>query len=276
MTDQTHHTPVTQAHPLRWESGNASLDAASGVTRAIATEVPIALQYNCISHAVMMATPQDLHDFALGFSLSEGIIDKRTDLLSTDIQHSEKGVVIDMEITPACFERLDNFKRSLLGMSGCGLCGRDRLEHVITPLPVINSDFTITGDVIHSVLTRLRDHQPLTRQTGAFHAAAFANAKGDILAAREDVGRHNALDKLIGHLAGTDIDPSQGFILMSSRCSFELVHKTARAGVPLLTTISAPTSLALELAKQSRLTLIALARSDSMLVFTDPAQRFRA
>lgn len=254
--------------PLVWRPENST-----HASRHVACEVPIVIEYNCVSHAVMMTSPHHLTDFVLGFSLTEGVIDSPSDVLDITINKGDKGYVATLEISPKCFVRLDKFKRVLTGRTGCGLCGHDRLDHAIRPLNKIVSDLAVSAQVIHDSMQRLADLQILNKKTGALHAAAFVTAQGKILSVREDIGRHNALDKLIGYMMQEKINPAQGFALITSRCSFEMVHKCAVFGIPVLAAISATTDLALTLAEEAGLSLIAFARRDGMNIYTDPAQR---
>ncbi|WP_138378863.1 formate dehydrogenase accessory sulfurtransferase FdhD [Luteithermobacter gelatinilyticus] len=243
------------------------------VQREVACEIPVALEYNCISHAVMMITPRDIEDFAYGFSLTEGVIDGPRDILDLKLNKSPAGLVAALEITPRCFARLNRIRRQMSGRSGCGLCGIERLEYITRPLPPLSSPIKISPAVIHAAMRHLDAHQPLNRQTGAVHAAAFCDRDGQILAAREDVGRHNALDKLIGHMLRQNMNPAAGFALITSRCSFEMVQKAACFGIPVLAAISAPTALALSLAEETGLTVLTLVRKDSMDIHTDSGRR---
>lgn len=239
----------------------------------MACEVPVAIEYNCVSHAVMMVSPHHLTDFILGFSLTEGVIDNLDHILDISIQQSDKGYVAAVEISPDCFSRLDKFKRILTGRTGCGLCGQDRLDHAIRPLKKIESDFSASAELIYNSMQKLADLQVLNKKTGALHGAAFVTGQGEIISIREDIGRHNALDKLIGHMMREKIDPAQGFALITSRCSFEMVHKCAVFGIPILAAISATTDLALNLAEEAGLSLIAFARQDGMNIYTDTEKR---
>ena len=260
---------ISKSHrPLIWRS-----DISERQTRNVACEVPIVLEYNCVSHAVMMTSPHHLTDFILGFSLTEGVIDSLDDILEIAIRKNDKGYVAALEISPDCFQRLDKFKRTLTGRTGCGLCGQDRLDHAIRPLKKINSKVTIAAETIHDSMRKLAELQVLNKETGALHAAAFVDPKGKILALREDIGRHNALDKLIGHMMRENINPAKGFALITSRCSFEMVHKCATFGIPVLAAISATTDLAIQLAKESGLSLIAFARREGMNIYTDSQER---
>ncbi|MFC7047998.1 formate dehydrogenase accessory sulfurtransferase FdhD [Emcibacter nanhaiensis] len=248
-------------------------EKATAAHRDVACEIPVSIEYNCAAYAVMMVTPDNLEDFVYGFSLTEGIIDGAGDIIGLDIHEVEKGIVAAVEIREGCFKRLENFKRQMAGRTGCGLCGADRLEHVIRPLPPVPEGAPFKAAVIHGSMQGLRGHQPLNRTTGAVHAAAFCDREGDILAVREDVGRHNALDKIIGRLMREKLDPAAGYVLVSSRCSFEMVQKCAAARLPLIAAVSAPTELAIELARQTGVSLAALVRDDNMSLYMDSCAR---
>ncbi len=235
-------------------------DAVSRGDDHIATECPVALTYNRLSHVVMMVTPDDLEDFALGFSLTEGIIESPADLLSIRVLPREGGMEVAMTITEPWFDRLSTQRRNLTGRTGCGLCGAERIEQALRyPEPVADS-LRINHAAIQAALTDLQQHQPLQTLTGASHGAAWCNAQGEILLLREDVGRHNALDKLLGALAKQAFDPASGFLLISSRASYEMVFKAATLGVQLLVAVSAPTTLAIEFAERCGLSLVGFAR----------------
>lgn len=237
---------------------------------AIAAEVPVALVYNGVSHVVMMATPEDLSDFALGFSLSEGILRDRRELFDLEIEEGSTGIAVSMTIERGRFAMLENRRRNLTGRTGCGLCGVDDLTQVARPLPRVGAGVPVTSAGIHRALDRLPALQPANRETGAVHAAAWATPEGEIVLAREDVGRHNALDKLIGAMAKAKTDPDTGFAVITSRCSFEMVQKAATMRMPLLVAISAPTTMALKIAVRTGLSLVALARADSITVYANP------
>lgn len=249
--------------------------------RPVPIEAPVAIEVSGLSYAVMMATPSDLRDYAIGFALSEGLIvrpDQVDDVRVDPIESNERveggwilRIDLSRERTKAAFERV----RKRISESSCGLCGVENIEQVLRPMPRVTARIATTRAAIAKALGDLRDHQPLGRATGAVHAAAFCAPDGRILLAREDVGRHNALDKLIGALASEGTDPSSGFILLSARCSYELVEKTVRAGCPMLVTISAPTSLAVDHARKADLTLVTLARTDSALVVCDALGNIR-
>jgi FdhD protein len=239
--------------------------------RRVAAEVPVAISFNGVGYAVMMATPSDLEDFAVGFARSERLIEAAADVKEVEVTATEQGILLEIELIedrrPLVFERV----RHRIGESSCGLCGIENLDQALRPLPKLRPWVLQTPpEELFSALEQLREHQPLNAETGAVHAAAFFGPQAKLMAAREDVGRHNAFDKLIGHLMRSGLDTSAGFALLTSRCSYELVEKAALAGIGLLVTVSAPTTLAVDRAREAGLTLIALARSDAMLVMTDP------
>jgi FdhD protein len=240
----------------------------------VAEEVPVALEYNGISHAVMLATPLDLEDFALGFSLSEGILANPRELYSVEEERSSLGVTLHLEVASSAFVKLKERRRSMTGRTGCGLCGTENLEQVSRPLPALapasEGGLRITRQAIARAMAQFRDLQTLQQATGAVHAAAWCTAEGEVRWLREDVGRHNALDKLVGALANEGVDASVGFIAVTSRASFEMVQKAAIAGVSLLAAVSAPTSLAIATAIGAQLTLVGFARQQDLVVYSHP------
>lgn len=238
-----------------------------GAIDRIAMEEPVALVYNGISHAVMMATPADLDDFALGFSLSEGILRCRDELYDIELEKQEEGIAVHVQISAQRFAELKLRRRSLVGRTGCGLCGTESLQQAIREVPPVKAP-TIADSAIQRALGELSRHQPLQGETGASHAAAWCDAAGAIVLAREDVGRHNALDKLIGALMRSDQPRGEGFALVSSRASYEMVQKSCSAGIGCLVAVSAPTSLAVEQARQAGLTLVGFARPGRHVVYT--------
>lgn len=249
------------ANVLRnWASGNAEQ-----VTREWVPEVPVALEYNGLSYAVMMASPNDLEDFALGFALTEGLAKTPGDLTDLAVTQVENGWIARAQLTGLGIEKLTERVRMRVAESSCGLCGIENLEAVAAPLPQVLSHEALDPQAIFAALGALRDHQPLTRSTGAAHAAAFCAPDGAILHVREDVGRHNAVDKLVGALAHAKQAAAEGFVLSSARCSYEIVEKAVRAGAHTLVTISLPTSMAASRAEAAGLSLWCLARSDSVL-----------
>ncbi|MGY4517292.1 formate dehydrogenase accessory sulfurtransferase FdhD [Lysobacter sp. HA18] len=231
---------------------------------SVIVEAPIAFTYNGIAHAVMLATPTDLDDFALGFSLSEGIVDEASQLQLVEIRRNAQGIALELAVPQHCFDRLASRNRQFVGASGCGLCGLGSLEQTLRPAPVVTDEHRVRiGDIVEG-MRRLHDAQPLNRKSGGVHAAAWVTHGS--LCIREDVGRHNALDKLVGAMARTSRD--DGFLALSSRASYELVHKAACASIGIVAVISAPTTLAIELAERSNITLIAFARGEQMNVYS--------
>lgn len=225
-------------------------------------EVPVALVYNGISHAVMLTTPADLEDFALGFSLSEGILAAPSELYDCEIVPREEGIELQLEIASERFAKLKDRRRTLAGRTGCGLCGVDSLAAVARDLPKLPDTLRVPVVSLRHALARLHDHQPLHHRTHAVHAAAWIDVSGNIEFVREDVGRHNALDKLIGALAHR-AKREQGFALVTSRASVEMVQKAASAGIELLFSISAPTALAARVAEDCGLTLAGSVHGDA-------------
>lgn len=228
----------------------------------IAEEVPVALVYNGISHVVMMATPDDLEAFALGFSLTEGILEHPDELFDIEVRPQADGIEVAMHIAGERFSELKRRRRNLTGRTGCGLCGADSLAQAIRPVGRVPSGITPEDQAVQTAVDHLRDHQPLQAQTGATHGAAWCSLAGDVLMVREDVGRHNALDKLIGariREAGNNAF-TNGFVLVSSRASYEMVQKSASAGIGCLVAVSAPTALAIREAGKAGMTLIGFAR----------------
>ena len=241
--------------------------------RAITSEVPVVLEYNCVTFAVMMASPSDLIDFSYGFSLTEGIIEKTGDIIYAQIKDAPKGKVAAIEINARAFHKLEKYNRTLTGRTGCGLCGVDKLEQAIKPLEKVVSDLKIKPETVHKSMQDIKSHQLLNKETGAMHAAAFVDGDGEIIAVREDVGRHNALDKLIGHLMREKIDAASGYVLITSRCSFEMVQKCAIAGISLIAAVSATTDMAIKLAEEAGVTVVAFARRGGLNVVVDPESR---
>lgn len=234
---------------------------------ALAEEVPVALVFNGISHAVMMASPVHLEDFALGFALTEGLIDHASHLYGVEVIHQTNGIELQLDVAAQAEARLKERRRSMAGRTGCGLCGADSLAQVKLPLPQA-PEMLIDVYAMHRAHAHMRALQPLKQQTGATHAAAWSDAQGEITLLREDVGRHNALDKLIGALSKASTDMQQGFICITSRASFEMVQKTVMAGAGALTAVSAPTRLAVELAEQHNLALAGLVRGQTFTAYS--------
>ncbi len=234
----------------------------------VAEEVPVALAVNGISHAVMLATPLDLEDFALGFLLSEGLIDTPADLLDVEVLEEAPGITLALQVTQRCLHRFKEVRRSLAGRTGCGICGTESLQHAVRPVTRAVAPVQVQASAIARAMQQLAQHQTLQQATGATHAAAWCALDGTVHSVREDVGRHNALDKLVGAMSAARADAAQGFIAVTSRASYEMVHKTATAGVGLLAAISAPTRLAVATADAAGLALVGFARGDHAVVYT--------
>jgi FdhD protein len=234
----------------------------------VVDEVPVALVYNGISHAVMMATPADLDDFALGFSLSEEIIVGPGQCYGIDVASTEGGIAVQIEIAGSAFMALKARRRSLAGRTGCGLCGVDSLDQVCRTLPSLPPACGFHVDGVRLALGSIGAAQALTKMTGAAHAAAWCGMDGTLHIVREDVGRHNALDKVIGAMARERVTPGAGFLLITSRVSFEMAQKAAVAGVSALVGMSAPTLAAVELADKAGMTLLAFARGNDFVCYT--------
>ena len=234
----------------------------------VAEEVPIALEYNGISHAVMLATPSDLEDFAVGFSRTEGIVDDMAQIFDFDQIQSALGFTLSLKIASSCMVRLKDRRRSMAGRTGCGLCGTDSLEHALRYPQTLGATPTrFEAAAVARALGNLRSQQLLLGVTGATHAAAWCNAAGKIALVREDVGRHNALDKLVGALLRAQVVAAEGFILISSRASYEMVQKAATAGVTVLAAVSGVTALAIEVAETAGVALLGFARGDDVCIY---------
>ena len=247
-----------------------SPDATQHVQDLVADEIPVALHYNGASFAVQMATPCDLAELALGFSLSEALIADAGELRIEDISESLDGIAIRMTIPAARAAALAQRRHNLPGYGGCGICGSADVESVLRAPPRIASPLRIDEAALHRALAALHARQPLNAATGATHAAGFAQRDGALLLVREDVGRHNALDKLIGAMVSQRLDPAAGFAIVTSRASYELAMKAAQVGIPLLAAISAPTSLAIAMAESSNLCLVGFARDRHCTVYAHP------
>ena len=235
---------------------------------AVVVETPVALLYNGLSFAVMMATPSDLDDFALGFALSEGIVASADEFRLVDRVHHDAGIALHAAIPQLRYDALEHRRRNLEGRSGCGLCGVESLRDALRPVPTVGDGARVSTAGIRAALAALAGQQPLNSLSGGVHAAGFVYADG--LLVREDVGRHNSLDKLIGALSRYQpgIDRSDGFLVITSRASYEIVHKAATAGIAIVIAISAPTDLAIRIAGQAGITLAAFARGDTINVYS--------
>lgn len=235
----------------------------------VANEVPVALQYNGISYAVMLCTPIDLDFFGIGFSLSEGLIENPSEIFDITIEESESGITVAMEIAASPFMNLKARRRSMAGRTGCGLCGVDSLNAVERDITAVSRQPSFPISAITLAAQALSEHQSLQKITGATHAACHVNALGQISHAMEDVGRHNALDKCLGSLARTT-SLRDGALFVTSRASLEMVQKTASLGFGILAAISAPTAAAIKLADKLGITLIGFVRGDHYVIYTHP------
>ena len=280
--------PLSEVNVTRWHAGTTTQ-----ATDKVAEEVPIALIYNGVSHAVMLATPQDLEDFALGFSLSEGILQNKSELYDVEIVVQAQGIELRLDVATQSFVKLKERRRNLVGRTGCGLCGTESLEQALRlPEKTLKlgkntssnihaasgaSVETIKASSIQAAFHEMPKLQTLQQATGATHACAWVNTElnedGEIQLLREDVGRHNAMDKLIGALAKQQSQPklppiNAGFVLTSSRASVEMVQKVAVAGYTMLAAISAPTGLAVRIAEAYGVTLVGFLRNQQFVIYT--------
>ena len=234
----------------------------------VACETPIAFVYNGISHFVMMATPSDIEDFVYGISFTEGIIERKSEIYDIQVQHVETGVEVNIDISSRAFSHLKGSRRLLAGVSGCGICGKESLEQFRLSSSRVESQVKIKNIAIQTAIQSISEYQELNNMTGAVHGAAWCDLEGNILSIREDVGRHNALDKLIGHIIKQKVG-KLGFITVTSRASFEMVNKVAISKVPLLVAVSAPTSMAVDTAKMCGVSLIGFARPNRHVIYNN-------
>jgi FdhD protein len=256
--------------PVRnWRQGLTAGSSEVG-DDSIAAELPVALTYNRLSHVVMMATPLDLEDFAVGFSTTEGLVGSVDDISAVRIIPRPGGIEVAIAISEDWFDRLATRRRNLVGRTGCGLCGAENIEQALRDPSPVARGFSSSDAALQKAVCGLEKHQPLQAETGATHGAAWCDRDGNIVAVREDVGRHNALDKLIGSLVRNGYQADAGFVLVSSRASYEMVYKAASAGIELLMAVSAPTTLAIEFAERAGVTLVGFARPGRHNVYTFP------
>jgi len=269
---QESHQSVSEIKGAAQAQVRQRRDITLAETDWLAEEVPIALVYNGISHVVMMATPNDLEAFALGFSLSEGIIDKPEEIFGMDLVPGCNGIEVQIELSSRRFMALKEQRRAMAGRTGCGVCGVEQLDQIGKPLQPL--PFTQTFDLanLDAGLAQLRDYQPIGNLTGCTHAAAWMSPQGELLGGCEDVGRHVALDKLLGHRSQQPWQ--QGAVLVSSRASYEMVQKSAMCGVEILFAVSAATQLAVEVAERCNLTLVGFSKPGRATVYSHP-QRLR-
>ena len=257
--------PVRTVKRLAWRESRLSRGA-----RAIPEETALALTYNGGTYAVMMGTPQNLTDFAIGFSLNEGIVQTPEEIASFEIVDLDDGVELRMWLAEEKADRLGERRRHIAGPTGCGLCGIDSIAEAVRPSAVVGKGRSFTPREIMAAMASVSPLQPINIETRAVHAAAFWTPSQGIVALREDVGRHNALDKLAGALAQAGTATSEGMVLLTSRVSVEMVQKTAAMGATVMVAVSAPTALAVKMAEAAGITLVAVARSDGFEIFTYP------
>ncbi|WOH68424.1 formate dehydrogenase accessory sulfurtransferase FdhD [Bradyrhizobium sp. BWA-3-5] len=257
--------PVYSADRRIWRDGQPG-----GGARLIPEETAIALTYNGGTYAVMMGTPQDLRDFAVGFSLSEGIVQSPDEIETLDIVELNDGIELRMWLKPSRAELVNERRRHIAGPTGCGICGIESIAEAVRPAAIVPKGRSFAPSEIMAAMAGITVLQQINIQTRAVHAAALWMPAQGIVALREDVGRHNALDKLAGALAHVAVAPTEGMVLLTSRVSVEMVQKTAAIGAPLMVAVSAPTALAVRTADAAGITLAAIARSDGFEIFTHP------
>jgi FdhD protein len=245
-------------------------DAMTHGARILPEEMPIAITYNRSAYAVMLATPSDLEDFALGFSFTEGIVQTPSEIEELEIVPADNGIELRMWLVPERADSVTLRQRRLAGPSGCGLCGLESLADAVRTLPRVTAAVSFDTAAIHTAMAALPAAQRLNQQTHAVHAAAFWHPQRGLVALREDVGRHNALDKLAGALARDGVAVADGLLLLSSRISVEMVQKAAMLGAPVVVAVSAPTALAVRTGEEVGMTLVGIARADGFEVFTHP------
>jgi formate dehydrogenase accessory protein FdhD len=236
----------------------------------VAEEVPVALEFNGVSHAVMMASPADLEDFAYGFAVTECIVDDASQIHDCESSFSPQGCTVHLTIAASCFASLKEKRRNLTGRTGCGLCGTESLAHAVRTLQPLTVSTCFDAMAVTLAAASLRGHQHLLAVTGATHAAAWCTADGHIELIREDVGRHNAMDKLVGALLRSSLDARSGFVIITSRASYEMVQKTATAGMALLAAVSGVTGLAVDVAQAAGLTLLGFTRGTDLSIYSHP------
>ena len=236
----------------------------------VAEEMPVAFSYHGIPHVVMLATPRDLEDLGVGFTFTEALVESAAEIRGVEAVALEESCELRLTIAPERFSALLQRQRNLTGRTGCGLCGTETIEQAIRHPAPVGAGVSLSATELHQSLQELKTRQPVNARVGSVHAAAWCQPGAGVQLVREDVGRHNALDKVIGALLRSRTEASAGYLLISSRASYEMVQKAATAGVTLLAAISAPTALAIKLADECGLTLVGFARDDSHVVYTHP------
>lgn len=249
----------------RWSAG-----ALTRTTDLVAEEMPIALVYHDVPHVVMLATPADLEDYAVGFTLSEGLVARADEIRGVEVEYGAASVDVRVSVAWERFTQLLQRRRNLTGRTGCGLCGAETAEDAIRECGPVPAGVSVTSAGLHAAIAELSRRQPINARTGSVHAAAWVVPGEGIRVVREDVGRHNALDKTIGALTRSRTDLAAGYMLITSRASYEMVQKCATVGISLLVALSAPTAFAVRLAQRSGLTLVAFARADQHVIYAHP------
>ncbi len=248
----------------RWKNGQLSR-----TTDFVTEEFPVALVYHGVPHVVMLATPADLEDYAVGFTVSEGLVGNPAEIQSIEVERGAESIEVRIGIAGERFSELLRRRRNLTGRSGCGLCGAETVEEAIRPPVQVAKGPTVTSADLHAALIQLESLQPINSRTGSIHAAAWVVPGKGIQFVREDVGRHNELDKVIGALVRSGSDVTAGYAVITSRASFEMVQKAAAAGITFMVAVSAPTALAIRMAEQTGLTLVGFARHDQHVVYAN-------
>lgn len=248
-------------------------DRSEPVVERVAEEAPVALVYNGTPHVVVLASPSHLEDLALGFSLSEGVIAAAAELKGVEVVPEQLGYSVYMSVPAERVAALDGRRRNMAARTGCGLCGAETIAQAIREVPRVRSRLRIAPAAIARAMKQLPARQELNAQTGSVHAAGWTTPDGELVLVREDVGRHNALDKLIGAMAAAGIDAGRGFAVVTSRASYEMVQKSAMAGIPVLAAVSAPTGLAVRIAREAGLSLAGFSRGNRFVVYADASHR---
>lgn len=249
----------------RWRRGTITRERD-----LIAEEMPVSLVYHGVPHVVMLATPADLEDYAVGFTLSEGLVQRPDEIRGLEVIWGDESAEVRITVAWERFSALIERRRNLTGRSGCGLCGQETVEQAVREVRPVGAGARLSAAELHQAIAQLAQLQPLNARTGSVHAAAWVLPGKGIQLVREDVGRHNALDKAIGALVRSGIDPAAGALLLTSRASFEMVQKSVGVGVALIAAFSAPTAFAVRLAERAGLTLVAFAREHQHVVYAHP------
>ena len=249
----------------RWRRGTVTHERD-----LVAEEMPVALVYHGVPHVVMLATPADLEDYAIGFTLSEGLVAHPDEIRGVEVSRAEESVEVRVTVAWERFAALLERRRNLTGRSGCGLCGQETVEAAVREVRRVGAGARLSAAELHEAIAQLAELQPINARTGSVHAAAWLVPGMGIRLVREDVGRHNALDKVIGALVRSGVDPAGGALLLTSRASFEMVQKSATVGVAFVAALSAPTAFAVRLAERAGLTLVAFAREHQHVVYAHP------